>query len=137
MLYFGRVLIDPPLVLAPMAGITDSPFRRVIREVGGCGLVTMEFLSSEALTRDIAVEKAKIPFYECERPISIQVYGSRPAAMAEAARMVEDAGAEICDVNMGCPANKILKGCSGAALMGNFSLAGNIIREIRSAISIP
>ncbi len=136
-LKIGSVLVDPPLVLAPMAGLTDSPFRQVIREVGGCGLVTMEFLSSEALTRDIKVEKAKIPFHACERPISMQVYGSRPKLMAEAARMVQDAGAEICDVNMGCPANKILKGCSGAALMSNLAVAGEIIREIRSAISIP
>lgn len=137
MLRIGSLEIDPPLVLAPMAGVTDSPFRRVIRSLGGCGLVTMEFLSSEALVRHIDAELSKLPFVEAERPISIQVYGSRPDAMAEAARMVEDSGAEICDINMGCPANKILKGCSGAALMGDLDLAKSIIRTIRKAISIP
>jgi nifR3 family TIM-barrel protein len=97
----------------------------------------MEFLSSEALVRHIGAELEKLPFVEVERPISIQVYGSRPEAMAEAARMVEASGAEICDVNMGCPANKILKGCAGAALMGDLSLAREIIWTIRRAISIP
>jgi len=137
MLRIGSLTLDSPLVLAPMAGVTDSPFRQVIRSLGGCGLVCMEFLSSEALVRQIGAELEKLPFEETERPISIQVYGSRPEAMAEAARMVEASGAEVCDVNMGCPANKILKGCSGAALMGDLGLAREIIQAIRRSISMP
>ncbi len=133
----GNVVVDPPLVLAPMAGITDSPFRRIIRELGGCGLVTMEFISSEAVTRQVRGELAKLPFHPEERPISIQIYGSDPDRMGEAARLVEAMGADVCDVNMGCPANKILKGCAGAALMGDLALARRIIRELRRVLSIP
>ncbi len=120
-----------------MAGVTDSPFRRVVRAAGGCGLVTMEFISSEAVTRGVEQELAKIPFHDEERPLAIQIYGSRPQAMAEAARMVEASGAEICDINMGCPAQKIVKGCSGAALLGNLPLAAAIIAVVRRALTIP
>jgi nifR3 family TIM-barrel protein len=136
-LRIGSIAVDPPLVLAPMAGVTDSPFRRIVRGIGGCGLVTMEFISSEAMVRGIGVEISKLLFHPTERPISIQIYGSRPEAMAEAARMVVDSGAEICDINMGCPANKIIRGAAGAALMGNLDLARKIIRTVRSCISIP
>jgi tRNA-dihydrouridine synthase B len=120
-----------------MAGITDSPFRRIIRMLGGCGLVTMEFISSEAITRGIGAEIAKLPFDERERPISIQVYGSSPERMSAAARMVEEMAADACDINMGCPANKILKGCAGAALMGDLDLARRIIRAVRRAVQLP
>lgn len=120
-----------------MAGITDSPFRRIVRAAGGCGLVTMEFISSEAVTRGIENELAKIPFHEEEQPLAIQIYGARPEAMAEAARMVEASGAVLCDINMGCPARKIVKGCAGAALLGNLPLATSIIAAVRQAISIP
>ncbi len=133
----GSLPVDPPLVLAPMAGITDSPFRRVIRELGGCGLVTMEFISSEAVVRDVPAELAKLPFHPEERPIAIQVYGSRPGAMAEAAARAQATGADVVDLNMGCPANKILKGCAGAALMGDLGLAREIVREVRRAVTVP
>jgi nifR3 family TIM-barrel protein len=137
MLSIGPVTIDPPLVLAPMAGLTDSPFRRLIRELGGCGLVVSEFLSSEALVRDVEVERRKLRFHPAERPLAIQIYGSRPEAMAEAARAVEDSGAEICDVNMGCPARKVLRGTAGAALMGDLDRATAIIRAVRRSVAIP
>jgi tRNA-dihydrouridine synthase B len=120
-----------------MAGITDSPFRRIIRTLGGCGLVTMEFISSEAITRGIGAEIAKLPFHERERPISIQVYGSSPERMRAAAAMVEEMGADACDINMGCPANKVLKGCAGAALMGDLELARRIIHAVRGAVRLP
>jgi tRNA-dihydrouridine synthase B len=136
-LRYGNVAIDPPLVLAPMAGITDRQFRLVLRRIGGVGLVTMEFISSEALVRKNKRTRALMQYAEEERPISIQIYGRDPANMAEAARVVEMIGAEICDINMGCPANKILKGCSGCALMGDLDLARRIIREVRRAIAIP
>lgn len=137
MLRYGRLEIDPPLVLAPMAGITDRQFRLILRRLGGVGLVTMEFISSEALARGNPRTRKLMHYAEEERPISIQVYGSNPERMAAAARTVEEIGADACDINMGCPANKILKGCAGCSLMGNLDLARAIVREVRRAISIP
>jgi nifR3 family TIM-barrel protein len=137
MLRYGPVAIETPLVLAPMAGVTDRQFRLVLRRVGGVGLVTMEFISSEALTRGNRRTIRMMHYCEEERPLSIQVYGSDPARMAEAARVVEAIGADVCDINMGCPANKVLKGCAGCALMGDLELARRIIAEVRRAIRIP
>jgi nifR3 family TIM-barrel protein len=136
-LRFGSIEIDPPLVLAPMAGVTDRQFRLILRRVGGVGLVTMEFISSEALTRGNRRTARMLHYCEEERPISIQVYGSDPRRMAEAARIVEGIGADICDINMGCPANKVLKGCAGCSLMGDLGLAQRIISTVRAAIRIP
>jgi tRNA-dihydrouridine synthase B len=136
-LRYGSISVDPPVVLAPMAGITDRQFRLVLRRIGGVGLVTMEFISSEALYRNNKRARLLMRFAEEERPISIQIYGRDPKHMAEAARVVEAVGADICDVNMGCPANKILKGCSGCALMGDLELATEIVRKVRRAVSIP
>jgi nifR3 family TIM-barrel protein len=137
MLSYGPLRIDPPLVLAPMAGVTDRQFRLVLRRVGGVGLVTMEFISSEALTRGNERTLRLMHYCEEERPISIQIYGSDPARMAEAARIVESIGADACDINMGCPANKVLKGCAGCSLMKDLDLARRIIAEVRAAIRIP
>jgi nifR3 family TIM-barrel protein len=137
MLRYGSIQIDPPLVLAPMAGVTDRQFRLILRRIGGVGLVTMEFISSEGLTRGNERTRRLMQFSEEERPLSIQIYGSDPQRMAEAARIVEGLGAEICDINMGCPANKVLKGCSGCALMGDLELARRIIAAVRRAIRIP
>jgi len=123
MFSYGPTTIDPPTVLAPMAGVTDRQFRLVLRRVGGVGLVTMEFISSEALTRGNERTIRMMHYCEEERPLSIQIYGSDPRRMAEAARVVEAIGADVCDINMGCPANKVLEGCSGCALMGDLSLA--------------
>lgn len=137
MLHYGDVQVDPPLILAPMAGITDRQFRLMLRRVGGIGLVTMEFVSSEAIVRGNARTRQMLLYSDEERPISVQIYGSDPDHMAEAARVVESIGAEICDINMGCPANKILKGCAGCALMGDLDLARRIITTVRKAISMP
>jgi nifR3 family TIM-barrel protein len=134
---YGAVRIDPPLVLAPMAGVTDRQFRLVLRRVGGVGLVTMEFISSEALTRGNERTLRLLHYCEEERPISIQIYGSHAGRMAEAARVVEAIGADVCDINMGCPANKVLKGCAGCALMGDLDVAREIIATVRRAIRIP
>jgi tRNA-dihydrouridine synthase B len=133
----GALEVQPPLVLAPMAGITDSPFRRMLRWLGGVGLVTMEFISSEAVTRGVEAELGKLPFHPEERPISIQVYGSDPVRMAQAAAVAEEMGADVIDINMGCPANKILKGCAGAALMGDLGRARDIVRAVRRAVRVP
>jgi len=120
-----------------MAGVTDGVFRRLVREIGGAGLVSMEFVSSEALTRGVRSAVSQMAFTQQERPIAIQIYGSDARRMADAAASVERAGADVCDINMGCPANKILKGCAGAALMGNLPLARAIVGAVRSAITIP
>ena len=137
MLALGTVRIDPPLVLAPMAGITDHVYRLMLRRIGGVGLVTMEFISSEAITRGNARQLRKMVFSDEERPLSIQIYGSDPERMAAAADIVEELGPDVCDINMGCPANKVLKGCAGAALMGDLPLARRIVRAVRERLSIP
>ena len=137
MLKIGPIPVDPPLVLAPMAGVTDRDFRRIVRRIGGVGLVTMEFISSKGLVNGDQRVIDLLHFSPEERPISIQIYGSEAATMAEAAREVERRGADVCDINMGCPANKILKGCAGAALMRDLRLAESIIAAVRRAISIP
>lgn len=100
---YGAVQFDPPLVLAPMAGVTDRYFRLILRRLGGVGLVTMEFISSEAVTRGNRRTLRMMHYAEEERPLSIQIYGSDPDRMAEAARVVEGIGADVCDINMGCP----------------------------------
>ena len=137
MLRLGNHRIDPPLVLAPMAGITDHVYRLMLRRIGGVGLVTMEFISSEAITRGNARQLRKLVFSEEERPLSIQIYGSDPVRMAAAADIVEQLGPDVCDINMGCPANKVLKGCAGAALMGDLPLAREIVRSVKARLSMP
>jgi len=133
----GALSFDSPFVLAPMAGVTDRDFRLIVRRAGGVGLVTMEFIQSRALTRGIAKTLDLMHFVEEERPISIQIYGSDAATMAEAARRVEEMGADVCDINMGCPANKVLKGCAGCALMSDLDLAREIVAACRAVLSIP
>jgi nifR3 family TIM-barrel protein len=133
----GPIHLEQPLILAPMAGITDQDFRLILRRIGGVGLVSMEFISSEALTRGNRRTRHLMQFSEEERPLAIQVYGSRADRMAEAATYVEALGADVVDINMGCPANKVLKGCAGAALMGDLDLAREIIRAVRRAVGIP
>jgi nifR3 family TIM-barrel protein len=135
--FVGSLRIDPPLVLAPMAGITDRDFRLLVRRLGGCGLVSMEFISSEGLLRQRPSTLKMLHYVDEERPLAIQVYGADPGRMAGAARLVEEIGADVCDINMGCPANKVLKGCAGAALTGDLPLARRIVAAVRAAIRIP
>src|SRR3989304_454540 len=96
-LTIGQVALESPLVLAPMAGITDLHFRRIIRDLGGVGLVSMEFLSSAALTRGNERTLNMMAFAEEERPLAIQIYGSSPERMAAAAAIVQETGADVCD----------------------------------------
>jgi tRNA-dihydrouridine synthase B len=133
----GGLRIDPPLFLAPMAGLTDRHFRLLVRRIGGVGLVAMEFVSARGIVRGERLARQIMVFTQEERPLAIQIYGSDPHTMAEAARIVEASGADLCDINMGCPANKVLKGCRGAALMGDLDLAERIVASVRAAISIP
>ncbi|HEY7216541.1 MAG TPA: tRNA dihydrouridine synthase DusB [Thermoanaerobaculia bacterium] len=137
MVHLGPHRIDPPLWLAPMAGVTDRDFRLIVRRIGGVGVVSMEFISSKAIVQGNQRTRELMYFSAEERPLAIQIYGSDAATMREAALVVEELGADVCDINMGCPANKVLKGCAGAALMGDLKLAETIIRTVRDAISIP
>lgn len=137
MVQVGSVHVDPPLWLAPMAGVTDRDFRLLVRRIGGVGVVSMEFISSKAIVNGNAKTRELMYFAEEERPLAIQIYGSDPETMREAAVFVEELGADICDINMGCPANKVLKGCAGAALMGDPALAERIVSTVRKAIRIP
>lgn len=141
MLQIGSLAVHPPLFLAPMAGVTDRDFRRIVRRIGGVGVVAMEFISSRNLVHGQPVLRERtremLAFHPEERPLSIQIYGSDARTMAEAAREVEELRPDLCDVNMGCPANRVLKGCAGAALMGDPPLAARIVREVRKAVSVP
>jgi tRNA-dihydrouridine synthase B len=137
MVHVGSVRVDPPLWLAPMAGVTDRDFRLIVRRIGGVGVVSMEFISSRAIVSGNQKTRDLMYFSDEERPLAIQIYGSDVATMREAALVVEELGPDICDINMGCPANKVLKGCAGAALMGDLDLAERIIRAVRDVLSMP
>jgi nifR3 family TIM-barrel protein len=137
MLRIGSVPLDPPLLLAPMAGVTDRDFRLIVRRIGGVGVVSMEFISSRAIVSGNRRTRDLMAFCDEERPLAIQIYGSDAPTIAEAARVVEELGADICDINMGCPANKVLKGCAGAALMGDLRLAEEVVASVRKVLTIP
>ena len=109
------VVIRPSHILAPMAGITDTVFRRFIQRLGGCGLIMTEFVSSEGMLRQNLKSKRYLYFTEEERPITAQIFGAEPERLAEAARMIEDAGFDMVDLNLGCPAKKVIK-CGGSGL---------------------
>jgi tRNA-dihydrouridine synthase B len=128
--------IRPAAVLAPMAGVTDTLFRRVIRGLGSCGLLMTEFTSSEGITRSSAKTLRYLYFQEDEHPITAQLFGANPAVMAEAARMVEDLGYDAVDINLGCPAKKVVK-CGGSGLLRDLPLLGEIFRTVRAAVRIP
>jgi tRNA-dihydrouridine synthase B len=133
----GKIDVSPPFALAPMAGMTDTAFRRLVKRKGGCGLVVTEMVSSEGLVRGIDRTLEYAEYTEEERPVSIQIFGGDPAKMAEAARIVEGMGADIVDVNMGCPVPKIAKHNAGCSLMREPSHAQSIVRAMTDAVTIP
>jgi tRNA-dihydrouridine synthase B len=128
--------IRPAAVLAPMAGVTDTLFRRVIRGLGGCGLLMTEFTSSEGITRSAKKTLRYLHFQEDEHPITAQLFGANPPVMAEAAKMVEDLGYDAVDINLGCPAKKVVK-CGGSGLLRDLPLLEQIFRAVRAAVKIP
>jgi nifR3 family TIM-barrel protein len=134
----GKIEIAPATVLAPMAGVTDTVFRRFIRNLGGCGLIMTEFTSADGVLR-AKDQKAKryLHFYEDEHPISAQLFGSDPRVMADAARMVEDLGFDLVDLNLGCPAKKVVKCNGGSGLLRDLPAIGKIFEAVRAAIKIP
>jgi tRNA-dihydrouridine synthase B len=133
----GSVELPSPFAVAPMAGMTDTAFRRLVKRRGGCGLVVTEMVSSEGLVRGIDRTLEYAEYTEEERPISIQVFGGDPAKMADAARIVEQMGADIVDVNMGCPVPKIAKHNAGCSLMREPAHAASVIRSMAKAVTIP
>ena len=133
----GTVDLASPLAIAPMAGMTDTAFRRLVKRHGGCGLVVTEMVSAEGLVRGIDRTLEYAEYTEEERPISIQIFGGDPDTMAEAARIVEGMGADIVDVNMGCPVPKIAKHNAGCSLMREPDHAAKVIGRMAKAVKIP
>jgi tRNA-dihydrouridine synthase B len=133
----GTLTLSDPVALAPMAGMTDTAFRRLVKRRGGCGLVVTEMVSSEGLVRGIDRTLEYAEYTEEERPVSIQIFGGDPAKMADAAQIVEGMGADIVDVNMGCPVPKIAKHNAGCSLMREPEHAAEVIRAMTRAVRIP
>src|ERR1700683_4555283 len=139
----GSVKIAPATVLAPMAGVTDTVFRRFIRNLDGCGLIMTEFTSSHGVSASLGARKPTktlvkyLAFEPEEHPISAQLFGSDPAVMATAARVCQDLGFDILDINFGCPVNKVVKCNGGSGLLRDLPLVRQILQEVRKAISIP
>src|ERR671913_1971550 len=133
----GSIELSSPFVVAPMAGMTDSAFRRLVKRQGGCGLVVSEMVSSEGLVRGIDRTLEYAEYTEEERPVSIQIFGGDPAKMADAARIVEGMGADIVDINMGCPVPKIARHNAGCSLMREPGHAADVIRAMARAVKIP
>src|SRR4026209_2684482 len=133
----GSVTLPSPFAIAPMAGMTDSAFRRLVKRHGGCGLVVTAMVSSEGLVRGIDRTLEYAEYTEEERPVSIQIFGGDPEKMAAAAQIVESMGADIVDVNMGCPVPKIAKHHAGCSLMREPGHAADVERAITRAVKIP
>ena len=133
----GNVSLSHPTALAPMAGMTDTAFRRLVKREGGCGLVVTEMVSSEGLVRGIDRTLEYAEYTEAERPVSIQIFGGDPVVMADAAQIVEGMGADVVDVNMGCPVPKIAKHNAGCSLMREPAHAASVIAAMAKAVKIP
>jgi nifR3 family TIM-barrel protein len=133
----GSVELASPLVVSPMAGMTDTAFRRLVKRHGGCGLVVSEMVSSEGLIRGIDRTLEYAEYTDEERPVSIQIFGGDPDRMAEAARVVEGMGANIVDINMGCPVAKVAKHNAGCSLMREPRHAARIVDAMVRAVRIP
>src|SRR5947207_5106245 len=133
----GKVALESPFAIAPMAGMTDTAFRRLVKRHGGCGVVVTEMVSAEGLVRGIDRTLEYAEYTEEERPIAIQIFGGDPEKMAAAAQIVEDMGADIVDVNMGCPVPKIAKHNAGCSLMREPGHAAGVIAAMTRAVKIP
>ncbi len=157
-LQIGNVAVAPATVLAPMAGVTDTVFRRFIRnasvfssapehasiedqvsnQASGCGLIMTEFTSADGLSRmRESKRKRYLTFYDDEHPISAQLFGSNPATLAEAARIVEETGFDMVDLNLGCPAKRVVSCNGGSGLLRDLPLIAEIFKAVRSAVTIP
>lgn len=128
--------LRPATLLAPMAGVTDTVFRRVIRGLGGCGLIMTEFTSAEGVTRSAAKTLRYLYYDEDEHPIAAQLFGANAEVMASAAALVEDLGFDQVDINLGCPAKKVVK-CGGSGLLRDLKQLETVLRAVRAAVKIP
>jgi tRNA-dihydrouridine synthase B len=129
-------VIRPATILAPMAGVTDTVFRRTIRGLGGCGLIMTEFTSAEGLTRKAARTLRYLYFDEDEHPIAAQIFGADPDVMASAAALTEDLGFDQIDINLGCPVKKVVK-CGGSGLLRDLPHLERLFRAVRAAVRMP
>jgi nifR3 family TIM-barrel protein len=138
----GEVPVAPATVLAPMAGVTDTVFRRFIRGLGGCGLMMTEFTSSHGVVYSSRARKPGrtmkyLEFDPSEHPIAAQLFGSDPAVLAPAARFCEELGFDIVDLNLGCPVKKVVRCNGGSGLLRDLPLIERILRAVRAQLSIP
>jgi tRNA-dihydrouridine synthase B len=132
----GPVRIDAPVILAPMTGVTDLPFRRVVKRYGA-GLTVSEMIASQAMIRETRQSLQKSLWDPAEEPVSLQLAGCEPHVMAEAAKLNEQRGAAIIDINMGCPVKKVVNGEAGSALMRDLPLAARLIEATVKAVKVP
>ena len=132
----GPVRIDAPVILAPMTGVTDRPFRKIVKRYGA-GLTVTEMIASQAMIRETRQSLQKAAWDPVEDPVSMQLAGCSPMEMAEAAKLNEDRGAAIIDINMGCPVKKVVNGDAGSALMRDLPLAASIIAATVAAVKVP
>lgn len=132
----GPVTIAQPVILAPMTGVTDLPFRRLVKQAGA-GLVVSEMIASEAVIRDVRNAMLKASSEPEEFPMSVQLAGCEPEVMAEAAKLNVDRGAQIIDLNFGCPVKKVVNGHAGSHLMRDEVLAGRILEKVVKAVNVP
>ena len=132
----GPVRIDQPVILAPMTGVTDLPFRKLVKRYGA-GLTVTEMIASQAMVRETRQSLQKCAWDPSEEPVSMQLAGCDPEVMAEAARLNEDRGAAIIDINMGCPVKKVVNGDAGSALMRDLPLAARLIEATVKAVKVP
>lgn len=132
----GPVTIDCPVILAPMTGVTDLPFRTLVRRYGS-GLNVTEMVASQAAIRETRQSLQKIAWDPVEEPVSMQLVGCTPHEMGEAAKLAQDRGAAIVDINMGCPVRKVTNGDAGSALMRDLDLAAALIRAVVGAVDVP
>src|ERR1700686_4884952 len=130
------LVVRPATILAPMAGVTDTVFRSVIRSLGSCGLIMTEFTSAEGLTRNSARTLHYLYFGEDEHPIAAQIFGSDPEVMASAAALTQDLGFDQIDINLGCPVKKVVK-CGGSGLLRDLPHLETLLRAVRAAVRIP
>src|SRR6201984_856964 len=135
-IFVGSVPLEDPVFLAPMSGVSDLPFRRLVKRLGA-GLVVSEMIASEAMIRETRQSMTMAKSCVDEQPMAVQLAGCEPKVMAEAARLNADRGAEIIDINFGCPVKKVVNGYAGSALMRDEAHAGRILEATVKAVDRP
>ena len=133
----AHITIEPNIILAPMVGVTDSIFRRMILGLGGCGLVSSEMTNAASVSAKALKRHHQLDFLPDERPITMQLSGNEPDLVASAARMVEQLGADILDINCGCPSPKVTGGGHGSALLRDLPKMERLLKAVKAAVHIP